>query len=72
MAVWLKRVPWKRVWTAVMMAYQFGRKRVEKNLSASERRELRELMGQTKGRKRNLTPKQRKRVAALVKKGALG
>ena len=72
MAVWLKRVPWKRLWAAVMMAYQFGQKRLEKNLSASERRELRELMAQAKGRKRNLTPKQRKRVAALVKKGAIG
>lgn len=72
MAVWLKRVPWKRVWASAVMAYQYGSKRLEKNLSASERRELRELMATAKGRKRNLTARQRKRFVALVKKGALG
>jgi hypothetical protein len=67
-----KSVPWRTVWIVAVSLFQAGRSRLERNLSPEERRELTNLMTKSKGRRSNLTARQRQRFVELVKKAALG
>jgi hypothetical protein len=68
----LRRIPWVRVWVAAQWLYHQGRKRLEENLSARERRELLELMRRSKGRRANLSAKEQDRFRRLVRQGVTG
>ncbi len=67
-----RRVPWMRLWIAAQWLYHQGRRRLEQNLTESERAELLELMRRSKGRRGNLSKRQQSRFATLVKQGVRG
>ena len=67
-----RRVPWMRLWLAAQWLYHQGRRRLERNLTESERAELLELMRRSKGRRGNLSRRQQSRFATLVKQGVRG
>jgi hypothetical protein len=64
--------PWLRSATAARWLYTEGRKRLEENLSAAERRELGSLMAKSKGRRSNLTDREVRRFTELVRRAARG
>jgi hypothetical protein len=66
------KIPWKTVWVAAVTLFKAGRSRLERNLSQGERRELGSLMTKSKGKRSNLTARQRQRFVELVKKGVFG
>lgn len=68
----LRRVPWMRLWVAAQWLYHQGRKRLEQNLSESERRELGALMKKSKGRRANLGAREQERFKVLVRQGVSG
>lgn len=67
-----KRVPWLKVWAIATWLVAKGRARLEDNLTEAERSELRKLVTSSKGKPGNLSPRQRDRVKAIVKKAAVG
>ena len=48
--------------------YRKGRETLDENLPDPERRELRALLAKSKGRKKNLTVRERQRVMGLARK----
>ena len=67
-----KRVPWLKVWATATWLVAKGRARVNDNLTEAERTELRKLVTKSKGKPTNLSPRDRDRVKAIVKKAAVG
>lgn len=67
-----KRVPWMKVWATATWLAAKGRARLNDNLTEGERSELRKLVTGSKGKPGNLSPRQRDRVKAIVKKAAVG
>jgi len=74
MPVWIwrvlktaRRVPWTKVWAAVIWMSTVGRKYWDR-LTPAERRELLALMIKSKGRRSNLTKKKQDRVLKLLDK----
>jgi hypothetical protein len=59
-----RRVPWTKVWAAVIWLSTVGRKYWDR-LTPEERRELLSLMAKSKGRRSNLTKKEQDRVLTL-------
>ena len=62
-----RRVPWTKVWAAVIWMSTVGRKYWDR-LTPAERRELRDLMRKSRGRRSNLSKKQRDRLVKLFDK----
>jgi len=62
-----RRVPWMKVWAAVIWLSTVGRKYWDR-LTPAERRELLALMTKSKGRRSNLTKKEQERVLRLFDK----
>ena len=62
-----RRVPWTKVWAAVIWLSTMGRKYWDR-LTPAERRELLALMVKSKGRRPNLTAKEQDRVLRLLDK----
>ena len=67
-----RSVPWARLAFAAQWLFIHGRGLLERNLTAAQRRELADLLGKSKGRRSNLTPRQRERFVALVKQAFFG
>ena len=62
-----RRVPWTKVWGAVIWLSTVGRKYWDR-LTAAERREMLALMTKSKGRRSNLTKREQERVLRLFDK----
>ena len=62
-----RRVPWTKVWAAVIWMSTVGRKYWGR-LTPAERRELLDLMRKSRGRRSNLSKKQRDRLVKLFDK----
>ena len=62
-----RRVPWTKVWAAVIWMSTVGRKYWDR-LTPAERRELLDLMRKSRGRRSNLSKKQRDRLVKLFDK----
>ena len=67
-----KSVPWAKLALAAQWLFTRGKALLKRNLTAAQRRELADLLGTSKGRRSNLTPRQRERFAALVKQAFVG
>jgi len=59
-----RRVPWSKVWAAVLWLSTVGRKYWDR-LSAAERKEVLDLMLNSKGSRSNLTGKEQDRLVRL-------
>jgi len=59
-------------WRAALWLWRQGSERLQKNLTAAQREELRALMTKSKGRPSNLSEKERSRFRTLVKQGITG
>ena len=62
-----RRVPWTKVWAAVIWMSTVGRKYWDR-LTPAERRELLDLMRKSRGRRSNLSKRQRDRLVKLFDK----
>ena len=62
-----RRVPWRRVWVAVLWLSTVGRQYWDR-LTPAERSELLDLMRKSKARRSNLTKKEQDRVVDLFDK----
>ena len=62
-----RRVPWTKVWAAVIWMSTVGRKYWDR-LTPAERRELLDLMRKSRGRRSNLSKKQQDRLVKLFDK----
>lgn len=67
-----KRVPWMKVWATATWLVAKGRAHLNDNLTEAERGELRNLVTASRGKPGNLSPRQRDRVKAIVRKAAVG
>ena len=67
-----RSVPWARLALAARWLFTHGRGLLERNLTAAQRRELADLLGKSKGRRSNLTHRQRERFVTLVKQAFFG
>lgn len=67
-----RRVPWVRTWTIALWLVSKGRERVNDNLTAGERHELRKIVTRSKGRPSNLHPRDKTRLKNIVKKAVTG
>lgn len=70
-AVW-RRIPWKMVWTASVWLADKGRKRLEANLTQSERTAFWNLVKKSKGRPGNLSRRDRTRLKNIAGKAIRG
>jgi hypothetical protein len=61
-----------RAWLVAQWLYRHGRERLERNLDASDRAQLWELMRKSKGRPVNLSAAERDRFVRLVRQAARG
>jgi hypothetical protein len=59
-----RRVPWTKVWAAVLWLSTVGRKYWDR-LSSAERKEVLDLMLKSKGSRSNLTGKEQDRLVRL-------
>ena len=66
------KIPWGKLWLAATWLGKAGKSWLQKNLTAEERQELAYLMTRSKGKKSNLTPREQKRFAELVRKAFFG
>ena len=66
------RIPWARAVMIARWLYKHGRRRLEQNLTSSERSELWDLLRKSGGRRSSLSSRQQKRFIALVRQGATG
>jgi hypothetical protein len=66
-----KAIPWLALYQSGKWVYGHG-KRAWDNLEPSERRRLGELLRKSKGRRSNLSARERDQLSLLVKKGVTG
>jgi hypothetical protein len=67
-----RRISWARLWAIAVWLVGAARDRLRKNLTERERKELLDLMRNSKGRPGNLTKKEQERFRNLVRKAAVG
>jgi hypothetical protein len=65
--IW-RRVPWKMVLTVSFWLAEKGRERVQQNLTDPERQEFWTLLKKSRGRRGNLSERERTRMKNLVGK----
>jgi hypothetical protein len=66
-----RAIPWLALYQAAKWIYSHGRRAWE-NLEPGERDRIGELVRKSKGRRSNLTQRERDQLWSLVKKGATG
>jgi hypothetical protein len=66
------KTPWTRAFSVAAWLFSAGKARLDENLTEKERGELAKLMVKSKGRRANLTERQRTRFRRLVNKAATG
>jgi hypothetical protein len=66
------KLRWKVAWDVARWLFRQGRDRLDRNLTKDEQRELWGLMRESKGRRANLSSKQRERFVELTKRGVTG
>lgn len=67
-----RRLPWARVLLVAHWLWTHGRDRLERNLTARERGELARLLRKSKGRRANLSERERRRVTELLRRAVTG
>jgi hypothetical protein len=67
-----RAIPWERLWLLGRWLYTQGRRRLEENLTASERRELGRLLSASRGRRGRLTSGEQARLRELTRKVFMG
>ena len=68
----MSRIPWARAWVVANWLFRQGQRRLQQNLTSSERRELWDLLRISGGRRANLSSRQQKRFIALARQGLTG
>jgi hypothetical protein len=66
-----KRVPWVKLWATALWLIKTGRDKLD-NLTEAERKELRTIVANSKGRPGNVSKRDRTRLKNLVKKATTG
>jgi len=67
-----KRVPWVKLWATALWLIKKGRDKLDDNLTEAERKELRAIVANSKGRPGNVSKRDRTRLKNLVKKATTG
>ena len=68
----LAQTDWRALYARARTLVESGWKRVRENLSESEQRELLDLLHKFKGKPRNLSATQKRRLRELLQKAAIG
>ena len=68
----MTKVPWARAWVVANWLFRQGQRRLQQNLTSSERSELLDLLRRSGGRRANLSSRQQKRFIARTRQGLTG